>query len=84
MAGKPSDNPDKTSAAAAKDTHKLRLVAAEQPSRRPLLPARAAAELRQLIRALQERQSSRRPKSADRSPSAACVAGQAQGTRSIA
>ncbi len=72
MAGKPRDNPDETSAAAATDTHKLRLVAADQPSRRPLLPDVAAAELRELIRALHDRQSSRRPKSADdESPSAA-------------
>ena len=60
MAGKPTDNSDKTSAAAAKDTYKLRLVAADQPSRGPLLPARAADELRQLIRALQAQEASRR------------------------
>ena len=65
MAGKPSDNPDKTRAAAAKDTHQLRLVAAEQPSRGPLLSATAAAELRQLIKALQARQASRRRRTED-------------------
>ncbi len=72
MAGKPRDNPDKASASAATDTHKLKLVAPDRPSPTWRLPDVAAAELRELIRALHDRQSSRRRKSPDdESPRAA-------------
>lgn len=44
MAGQPRDNPDKARASAARAKHKLRLVAADQPSRRLLLPGESSCQ----------------------------------------